>query len=101
MLQERTYTHSEPSGHDPSLGLSVLARTDLTRREREVWLLMASGAGDAEIAEMLALNSLTVRVHMSNALVKLGCVSHQEAAAVARQSDSGCDGEQQGIPVYR
>jgi DNA-binding CsgD family transcriptional regulator len=101
MLQERTHTHGEPSGHDIGLGLSVLARTDLTRREREVWLLMASGASDAEIAEMLALNSLTVRVHMSNALIKLGCASRQEAAALARQSGSECDGEQQGIPVYR
>jgi len=92
MLQERTYTHGEPSGHDISLGLSVLARTELTRREREVWLLMASGASDAEIAEMLALNSLTVRVHMSNALVKLGCATRQEAVALARQSGSGSDG---------
>jgi DNA-binding CsgD family transcriptional regulator len=93
MLQERTYTHSEPSGHDISLGLSVLARTDLTRREREVWLLMASGASDAEIAEMLTLNSLTVRVHMSNALVKLGCATRQEAAALVRQSGSAYGSE--------
>ncbi len=83
MSQERTYTHGEPSGHDISLGLSVLARTDLTRRERAVWLLMTSGASDVEIAGMLALNSLTVRVHMSNALVKLGCASRQDAAALA------------------
>ena len=60
---------------------------------------MSSGASDAEIAEMLALNSLTVRLHMSNALVKLGCASRQEAAALARRSGSGLDGEQQGIPL--
>ena len=83
MLQERTYTQGDPPGHDISLYLSVLARTDLTRRERAVWLLMAVGASDVEIAGMLALNSLTVRVHMSNALVKLGCASRQDAAALA------------------
>jgi DNA-binding CsgD family transcriptional regulator len=99
MLQERTYTLGEPSGYDISLGLSVLAHTELTRREREVWLLMASGASDVEIAEKLALNPLTVRVHMSNALIKLGVASRQEAAALARQSGSGYGGEQQGIPL--
>ena len=93
MLQERTYTHGEPYSHDSSLGHSVLARTDLTRRERAVWLLNASGASDAEIAEMLALNSLTVRLHMSNALIKLGCATRREAAALARRSGSGRDGE--------
>jgi DNA-binding CsgD family transcriptional regulator len=93
MLQERTYTHGEPYGHDSSLGQSVLARTDLTRRERAVWLLNASGASDAEIAEMLALSSLTVRLHMSNALIKLGCATRREAVALARRSGSGRDGE--------
>jgi DNA-binding NarL/FixJ family response regulator len=32
---------------------------------------------------MLNLNSLTVRVCMGNALVKLGCASRQDAAALA------------------
>jgi len=99
MLQERTYTHGQPSGHDIRLGLSVLAHTELTRREQEIWLLMASGASDVEIAQKLGLNHLTVRVHMSNALVKLGVASRQEAAALARQYGSGYGGEQQGIQL--
>jgi DNA-binding NarL/FixJ family response regulator len=72
MLQEFTNTSEETRDVDPYHGLSALVGRDLTSRERQVWLLMATGLGDVEIAERLALNSLTVRVHMSNALIKLG-----------------------------
>jgi DNA-binding NarL/FixJ family response regulator len=53
-------------------GHSALAGKALTAREQEVWLLMAGGCSDTEIAERLSLNCLTVRVHLSNASAKLG-----------------------------
>lgn len=65
-------------------GFAILARQDLTAREREVWALLAGGCTDAEIAERLMVNSLTARVHVSNLFVKLGVTDRQEAARQAR-----------------
>lgn len=66
-------------------GFAILAQQDLTAREREVWALVAVGWNDAEIAERLMVNCLTVRVHVSNLLVKLGVGNRQEAVRLARQ----------------
>lgn len=51
----------------------------LTRREREVLLLLADGVDDKEIAGRLFLTPGTVRVHVSNITRKLGVRSRQEA----------------------
>ena len=76
---------------DRRTGASVLTGKDLSPREQEVWLLMAGSWSDAEIAERLALNRLTVRFHLSNVLAKLGAASRQEAAALARRSHFAFD----------
>ena len=83
---------------DRRTGPSVLADKDLTPREQEVWLLMAGGWSDAQIAERLALNCLTVRFHLSNVLAKLGAASRQEAAALARRSHFALDGRPEYAP---
>jgi len=93
MLREITFTQENNRTPDRWSGLSVLAGKDLTRREQEVWQLMAAGHNDAEIAERLALNPLTVRVHLSNVLDKLGAASRQEATALARRSHAAVDGK--------
>jgi DNA-binding CsgD family transcriptional regulator len=64
---------------DRATAPSLLAGKALSAREREVWRLMAEGCSDAEIADRLALNGLTVRFHLSNVLAKLGAASGQEA----------------------
>lgn len=54
----------------------VLAR--LTRREREIVELFAQGRGDREIAAELVVSAVTVRVHLSNAMGKLGVTGRSE-----------------------
>lgn len=56
-------------------------RLRLTRRERDVMTLVASGLRGGEIAERLFLSSETVKSHVQNAMGKLG--SHTRAHAVA------------------
>ena len=67
----------------------------LTKREAEVLELMACGLGDAEIAARLYVARVTVRVHASNILRKLGASSREEAIALAlrSRSDAGPTGQ--------
>jgi DNA-binding NarL/FixJ family response regulator len=53
----------------------------LTRREREVLGLIAEGADNDQIAQILVISPQTVRTHIHNLLVKLGVHSRLEAAA--------------------
>lgn len=57
---------------------------DLTDRELEVLDLVAQGLSNPEIAHHLAINSKTVRNHVSNLLSKLGVGDRREAAELAR-----------------
>ena len=86
MLQEMTLVDEDIHHADRQSGLSFLASRPLTPREKEVWLLMAAGRSDAEIAKQLRLNCLTVRFHLSNVLLKLGAVSRQEAVVLAQRA---------------
>jgi DNA-binding CsgD family transcriptional regulator len=79
-----------------ALGASVLERlgsraaasvdgAGLTRREREVVRLLASGRTNREIAHDLFLSPRTVDMHVRNILRKLDCRSRVEAAGRARE----------------
>jgi DNA-binding NarL/FixJ family response regulator len=56
------------------------AGVDLTAREREVLALVAEGASNRQIAEMLTVSERTARTHVSAILGKLGLVSRTQAA---------------------
>jgi DNA-binding CsgD family transcriptional regulator len=66
---------------DASAGASEAA--PLTRREREVLVLVASGLQNKEVAAKLGLSLATVRNHVHNILEKLGLHSKLEAVALA------------------
>lgn len=55
----------------------------LTRREREVLLLVARGKSNREIARELGISEQTVRTHVSSILGKLGLASRTQAAMYA------------------
>jgi len=62
----------------------------LTRREREVLVLLSEGANNEEIGQILAISPQTARTHVQKILAKLGVHSRLEAAALARRT-SGFD----------
>jgi DNA-binding CsgD family transcriptional regulator len=64
-------------------------RLGLTRREREVLELLASGRSNRQIGEQLFMAESTAGVHVSNILGKLGVSRRHEAAAVAHRIGLG------------
>jgi len=92
MLQEIAAIRERPLGLDHSADLSLLAGQELTPREYQVWSLMGAGWSDAQIADLLFLNPLTVRFHLANAIAKLGTASRREAEALVRRSYPAQDG---------
>jgi DNA-binding CsgD family transcriptional regulator len=56
----------------------------LTRRERDVLLLLAAGHANQQIADELFISINTVKRHITNLFAKLGATSRSEAVATAR-----------------
>jgi DNA-binding NarL/FixJ family response regulator len=59
----------------------------LTARERQVLQLLATGANNRGIAQVLTISPDTARTHVQNLLYKLGVHSRLEAARFARQAN--------------
>lgn len=55
----------------------------LTRRELDILRLVARGLSNQQLADELGISEGTVRVHMSNIMLKLGVKRRTEAVAVA------------------
>jgi two-component system, NarL family, response regulator LiaR len=58
----------------------------LTKREREILILIAEGLSNQEIARKLSLAEGTARFHVSNVLHKLGLPNRTQAALYALQN---------------
>ncbi|MDR6198266.1 DNA-binding NarL/FixJ family response regulator [Microbacterium sp. SORGH_AS428] len=58
----------------------------LTEREREVFLAMAQGATNAEIAAALFLGESTVKTHVGRILAKLGARDRVQAVVIAHRA---------------
>jgi RNA polymerase sigma factor (sigma-70 family) len=58
----------------------------LSRREHEVFELLAHGMTNREIADTLYISETTVKVHVRHILKKLGVRSRTEAALVGARA---------------
>ncbi len=63
-----------------------LALGELTEREREIMTLVAHGLSNAEIAAQLYLSPLTVKTHVSRAMLKLHARDRAQLVVIAYQS---------------
>ena len=62
------------------------ALSELTEREREIMTLVAQGLSNADIAARLHLSPLTVKTHVSRAMLKLGARDRAQLVVIAYQS---------------
>ncbi|MGP4981261.1 response regulator [Glutamicibacter arilaitensis] len=69
--------------HDEHL---IAAVESLTRREREVFGLIAAGLSNPEIAEKLFLSEATVKTHVGHILAKLEARDRVQAVVIAYQT---------------
>lgn len=60
------------------------SHTGLTRRETKIVLMIAEGASNKHVAQVLGLSEATVKFHLGNAYRKLGCQNRREAIGAAR-----------------
>ncbi|WP_042415024.1 response regulator [Streptacidiphilus anmyonensis] len=68
-----------PAAAPPSLAV-------LTDREREIVAMVATGASNDQIGEQLAVSPLTVKTHVSRALIKLGARDRAQLVVLAYES---------------
>ncbi len=72
------------STNDASPGASASPhRPELSDREREILVLVATGASNKHIAQQLVISPNTVKVHVRNIFAKLSVASRTEAALYA------------------
>jgi DNA-binding NarL/FixJ family response regulator len=62
------------------------ALSELTDREREIMALVAQGLSNDQIAGQLFLSPLTVKTHVSRAMLKLGARDRAQLVVIAYQS---------------
>jgi DNA-binding NarL/FixJ family response regulator len=88
-----SYDHERglaPATSEPDAGSDTRPAAGLTRREREVAVLVARGLSNREIAEQLVITEKTAKNHVQHVLDKLAVSSR--AKIIARAAELGLTG---------
>ena len=80
------HEHDDRDSSDAAAPSAPEELQELTRRERQVLVLLTTGQRAEEIGDDLGISSNTVRTHIQNLMRKLGVTSRFEAIAIARQA---------------
>ena len=80
------FAASLPSSHAPAQPSSDPRIDSLTRREKEILVLMSQGMSNAEIAAHLVVSATTVKTHVGNVLAKLDVRDRVQAVVVAYET---------------
>ncbi|MCW5774715.1 MAG: helix-turn-helix transcriptional regulator, partial [Rhodospirillaceae bacterium] len=68
---------------DPILsGGEGTGRNHLTQRERETFEALVGGRSNAEIASLLGISEVTVKIHLQNVYRKLGAKNRSDAVRI-------------------
>jgi DNA-binding NarL/FixJ family response regulator len=70
--------------------------SELTEREREIMALVAQGLSNDQIAAQLLLSPLTVKTHVSRAMLKLSARDRAQLVVIAYQSGLVAPGDNPG-----
>ncbi|HEY0755840.1 MAG TPA: response regulator transcription factor [Ktedonobacteraceae bacterium] len=84
-----TAKHVPSAEHPPDTTLPLVGGERLTERELEILTLLARGASNREISEMLYITHGTVKNHISTILSKLGARDRTQAALKAKELGLG------------
>ncbi len=76
-------TQAEPAAVSTKPPAASFPGADLTRREAEIMVMLGGGAPVSEIADTLEISRQTVRVHLGNAIKKIGLKSREAAIRFA------------------
>lgn len=82
---QRSLPPVPPAPPEKSVAPRSIKHGDLTEREREVLRLIARGATNREIAEILVISEGTVKNHISHILNRLGVRDRTQAALFAHE----------------
>jgi DNA-binding NarL/FixJ family response regulator len=66
--------------------ISVPGLTELTEREREIMVLVATGLSNDEIADHLTISPATVKTHASRVMAKIGARDRAQVVVFAHQA---------------
>lgn len=82
ILEGGIYEPPALAGETVLAGPEAAGRNQLTQREREVFEALVGGRSNAEIASLLGISEVTVKIHLQSVYRKLGAKNRSDAVRI-------------------